>query len=58
MYYDIPADKSEKKNLAPNKRHSRKNKSHSEQKSFYLVTTQYNSDSALDLKNDIPISKN
>lgn len=58
MYHDIPADKSEKKNLEPNKRHSNEKKSHSEQKSFYLVTTQSNSDSALNLKNDIPISKN
>lgn len=58
MYYDIPVDKSEKKNLDQNKRHSSEKKSHSVQKSFYLVTTQSNSDSALDLKNDIPISKN
>lgn len=56
--YYIPIDNSEKNNLDLSKRRSDEKKSHSEQKSFYLVTTQSNPDSAPDLKNDIPISKN
>lgn len=50
--------KKKKRNLDLSKRYSDEKKSHCEQKSFYLVTTQSNPDSAPDLKNDIPISKN
>jgi len=53
-YCDSPTDN----DLDLSKRHSDEKKSHSDQKSFYLVTTQSNPDSAPDLKNDIPISKN
>lgn len=50
--------KKHRRNLELSKRYSDEKKSHCEQKSFYLVTMQSNPDSAPDLKNDIPISKN
>lgn len=57
-HYDTVPDNSEERNLVLRKGCSDEKKSHSGQKSFYLVTKQSNPDSAPDLKNDIPISKN